>query len=95
MNTNNSQMTALQAVAMAGSTSKTAVPTKVRLVRKMPTGTQDKYLSLSAMEKGTEPDLPLQADDIIFVPFSWMKNFALTSTSIAASAASATIYVAH
>jgi polysaccharide export outer membrane protein len=95
MNTNNSQMTMLQAVAMAGSTSKTALPSKVRLVRKTPTGTQDIHVSLGAMEKGAEPDLPLQADDVIFVPFSWMKNLALTSSSIAASATSATIYVAH
>jgi polysaccharide biosynthesis/export protein len=95
MSTNNSQMTVLQAVAIAGSTSKTALPSKVRLVRKTASGIQDIHVSLSAMEKGSEPDLPLQADDVIFVPFSWMKNLALTSSSIAASATSATIYVAH
>jgi polysaccharide export outer membrane protein len=92
MSTNNSEMTVLQAVAMAGSTAKTAVPSKVRLIRKTPNGSQDIRLSLPALENGSQPDMALKADDIIFVPFSWMKNVALSSGTIAASAAGASIY---
>lgn len=95
MSTNNSEMTLMQAVTIAGSTTKTAVPSKTRLIRKTPTGSQDTIVSLSNIEKGTQSDIPLKADDIIFIPFSWMKNTALSAATIAASAAGAAIYVGH
>jgi polysaccharide export outer membrane protein len=95
MNTNNSQMSFMQAIAMAGSTSKTAIPSKIRLIRKTSAGTQDTVVSLSAIEKGEQSDVPLKADDIIFVPFSWMKNTAMSAATIAASAAGAAIYATH
>jgi polysaccharide export outer membrane protein len=44
------------------------------------------------MEKGKIPDMDLQANDIIFVPFSWMKNVAMSSSQIAASTANAAIF---
>jgi polysaccharide export outer membrane protein len=44
------------------------------------------------MQKAKRPDFPLQADDIIYVPFSYLKNFAVSGSGIAASAASAAIY---
>ncbi|HEX4773760.1 MAG TPA: polysaccharide biosynthesis/export family protein [Bryobacteraceae bacterium] len=95
MSTNNSEMTLMQAVTMAGSTTKTSVPSKMRLIRKTPTGTQQTIVSLSDIEKGTQSDIPLKADDIVYVPFSWMKNTALSAGTIAASAAGAAIYVGH
>lgn len=95
MGTNNSQLTVMQAVAMAGSTAKTAISSRVRLIRKAPAGSQDMILSLSDIEKGSQPDLRLKPDDILFVPFSWMKNMAMSSSSIAASAAGASIYTIH
>jgi polysaccharide biosynthesis/export protein len=95
MSTNNSEMTLMQAVTIAGSTTKTAIPSKTRLIRKTPTGSQDMIVSLSDIEKGTQSDIPLKADDIIFVPFSWMKNTALSAATIAASAAGAAIYIGH
>jgi polysaccharide export outer membrane protein len=44
------------------------------------------------MQKGNRADLPLQADDIIYVPFSYMRNFGMEASGLAASAASAAIY---
>ncbi len=38
------------------------------------------------------PDIDLQANDIVFVPFSWMKNIAMSGSTIAASTAGAAIY---
>jgi polysaccharide export outer membrane protein len=93
MATNNSQMSALQAVAMAGSTNKTSRPGKAILIRKNTIGYEQIHLALADIQRGKEPDIPLQADDVLYVPFSYMKNMALNGTAIVASAASAAIYI--
>lgn len=96
MNTNDSHLTVLQAIAMAGSTNKTAVQSKIRLIRKTPQGgQQESTIKLSAMQKGKEPDMVLQPNDVLYVPFSWMKNMAVSASSITASTASAAIYAIH
>jgi polysaccharide export outer membrane protein len=41
---------------------------------------------------GKSPDVVLQPDDILFIPFSYMKNALLNGSQIASSAASALIY---
>jgi polysaccharide export outer membrane protein len=92
VNTNDSQMTVLQAVAMAGAANKTAIRSKVRLLRHSSEGRHEMLLSLAKMEKGEVPDMALEPDDIIYVPFSYMKNIAVNGSSIAASATSAAIY---
>ena len=89
---NNSKLTLLQAVALAGSLNHTAIINKTRLIRTTPSGVQDVPIDLKEMEKGAKPDIELQANDILFVPFSWMKNMVLASSSIATSAATALIY---
>jgi polysaccharide biosynthesis/export protein len=93
MATNNSQMSVLQAVAMSGSMNKTSRPGKAILIRKNAKGYQQIPLALGDMQKGKEPDMLLQADDVVFVPFSYMKNMALNGTAIVASASSALIYM--
>jgi polysaccharide export outer membrane protein len=47
------------------------------------------------MEKGKQPDMSLQPNDIVYVPFSWMKNVAVGSSSIGAATAGAAIYLVH
>ena len=94
MSTDSSSITALQAVATAGSTNKTSLAERATLVRSSHTGVQQIPLHLASIAKGDAADIPLQANDIIFVPFSWMKNLAVSSSSIAASTVSAAIYVA-
>ena len=49
-------------------------------------------MPLSDMQKGKKPDLQLQAGDIVYVPFSYLRNAALGITGIAAAATSAAIY---
>ena len=93
--TNNSHLTALQAIAMAGSANKTAVQSRARLIRKTPEGQQEIKVQLADIEKGKQPDLVLQPDDILYVPFSWLKNVALSASSIAASTSGAAIYTLH
>jgi polysaccharide export outer membrane protein len=95
INTNDSRLTVLQAVAMAGSANKTAVQTHVRLIRKTSDGQEEVQIQLAEMQKGKKPDVVMQADDVLYVPFSWMKNMALSAASIAASTSGAAIYAIH
>jgi len=91
--TNDSQLSALQAVALAGGTPPNAVPSKARLIRKGENGAYTEVaLPLSDMQKGKRADIALQADDIVYVPFSYMKNMALSINGILAAAASASVY---
>lgn len=90
---NDSQLTVLQALAMAAGTNHTAKESKARLVRKQSDNTiKEQTIHLTEMQKGKIPDMPLEANDIIWVPFSWAKSFAAGATSITASAAGAAIY---
>jgi polysaccharide export outer membrane protein len=93
MNNNSSQLTVLQALAQAGGTNHSAVPAHARLMRKKDDGGYDELpLPLSAMQKGKKSDMALNAGDIIYVPFSYLRNVAMQGSGIAASATSAVIY---
>lgn len=93
MDDNQSQLTALQIVAQAGGLNKTAVPEHARLIRKEPDGSfNESRLELSKMQKGKQPDLPLDPGDIIYVPFSYIKGIGLGAAGITASVASAALY---
>jgi polysaccharide biosynthesis/export protein len=93
--TNDERLSVMQVIAMAGSASKTAVQSHVRLVRTTEHGQVELPVHLDAIQKGKQPDVMLQANDIVYVPFSWMKNVAIASSSIAAQTAGAAIYIAH
>lgn len=89
---NDSQLTVLQAIALAAGASKTASEKHVRLVRNVDGLTQSIELPLRDMERGRQPDVPLQANDILYVPFSLGKNISLGIANIAAAASTALIY---
>ena len=94
MTNNDGTLTVLQAIAAAGGTANSAVPSKTRLIRRTSVGGyQSDPVPFSAMQKGKKPDIPLQAGDIVYVPFSYLRNTALGLTGIAAAATSAVIYV--
>jgi polysaccharide export outer membrane protein len=93
MSTSDTPMTMLETLSEAGSPNKTAIVSGAKLIRRTPGGTQESKLDISAIENGKKPDFAVEADDVIFVPFSYMKNFVLTGTSVAASVASAALYV--
>jgi polysaccharide biosynthesis/export protein len=93
VDTNNSKMTVLQALSLAGSPTHTAAVGKSKLVRKTPTGVQQIDLPINAMQKGEKPDVALMPDDVVYVPFSFIRNVAVNGQSILASAASAVVYV--
>ena len=93
--TNNSRLTVMQAISDAGSVTKTAVQSKVRLIRATPEGQVEIPVHLDAIQRGREPDIALQSDDVVYVPFSWIKNAAIGSATIAASTAGAALYLAR
>jgi polysaccharide biosynthesis/export protein len=93
INTNNSKITALEAIAMAGYANHTAAVGKSRLVRETPNGVQEIDLPVTAMQKGKLPDVALLPDDVVYVPFSFMRNLEVNSQGILASVTSAAIYL--
>jgi polysaccharide export outer membrane protein len=93
MANNSSQLTVLQVIAIAGGTNHSAVPSHARLIRRDgSTSYSDKPLQLSAMQKGKQSDILLQAGDIVYVPFSYLRNLAVESSGVVAAATSASIY---
>ncbi len=95
MVTNDSTISVLQALALAGAPNHTSILSKARLIRKTPQGPQDVPIDLPRMERGAQKDIAMLPDDVLYLPFSYMKNVALNGTQIAASAASAVIYAGH
>jgi polysaccharide export outer membrane protein len=93
MTTNDSKLSAVQAISLAGGTPPNAVPSHARLIRKQADGTHVELpLQLSAMQKGKEPDVALQADDIVYVPFSYARNMAVGAGTLVGATSSAAIY---
>jgi polysaccharide export outer membrane protein len=93
INTNNSKMTALQAIALAGYANHTAAVGRSRLVRQTTNGVQEINLPVGAMQKGKMPDVALLPDDVVYVPFSFMRNLEVNSQGILASVTSSAIYI--
>jgi polysaccharide export outer membrane protein len=93
MSTNDSRMTVLQAIALAGYANHTAAVGKSKLVRETTTGVQEIDLEIGAIQKGKKPDVGLLPDDVVYVPFSFMRNIGINGQGILASAASAAIYI--
>lgn len=94
MANNESKMTMLQAVALAGGLTKTAKQGRARLIRKQSDGSYtDQRVSLGELQEGKIPDIAMQPGDVLYVPFSFGRNLAvLGAGSIAASATSAAVY---
>jgi polysaccharide export outer membrane protein len=82
----------MQVIALAGSTNKTSVESHVRLIRTTSAGVQETRVRLDEIEKGKQPDVTLEPNDVIYVPFSWAKNIAMSGASIAAATAGAAVY---
>jgi polysaccharide biosynthesis transport protein len=92
MANNESGLYLLQAIALGGSLNKTAYLSGVKLLRKTKDGYLEIPVHLDDIQKGKCQDVPLQPDDVLFIPFSYAKSFALNATNVAASVASAALY---
>jgi polysaccharide export outer membrane protein len=71
-----SNISALQALALAGGLVQTAAPTRAKILRQAESesGRVEVALNLKDILSGKEPDVPLGGDDILFVPQSGAKQ---------------------
>jgi polysaccharide export outer membrane protein len=81
-----------EALALSGGTIMQAKTGGLRVIRRNPDGTVlDFPLSYDGIAKGSQTPLPLQAQDIVYVPMSKIKASLSTATGIISAAASAAI----
>lgn len=94
----NGTLTVLQAIALAGGANRTAKLGAVRILRKSdtPNGIAETPVPLKKMLEAKAADIPLQANDILFVPVSGAKIFAARSLEAAfAMTTAVSIYAVH
>lgn len=94
----NGTLTVLQALALAGGANRTAKLNDARILRKSdgPNGVTETPLKLKKMLEAKAPDVPLQPNDILFVPLSGAKVMAARSFEAAmAITTGLAIYAAH
>jgi polysaccharide export outer membrane protein len=73
--TGREDFTVLQAVSMAEGLDRTAAPKKARIIRKATrSGRIEIQVNLENILSGRDPDMPMQAEDVLFVPNSAAKN---------------------
>jgi polysaccharide export outer membrane protein len=89
---NDAQLTSLQLLARAGGTNHSAVPSRAKLIHRSGNAYLEEPLPLSAMQKGKRPDMLLRPDDILWVPFSYLRSFAAQGSGIVSALGSATVY---
>jgi polysaccharide biosynthesis/export protein len=70
----NSDLTVLEAIALAKGTKSTAALDKAKLIRKTPNGQEEIPFSLKKLLSAKSSDFKLQPDDIVFVPSSSAKS---------------------
>lgn len=94
MSNNESQLTLLQGLALAGGVTRAAKQGHAHLIRKKPGGGfTDTELSVGDIQKGKQPDLALLPGDVLYLPFSFARNLATTgAATIAGSVATAAVY---
>jgi polysaccharide export outer membrane protein len=87
-------LTVLKAIALAGGTTRTAKLSGAKIIRKGPDGMTETSVQLKKILEARAPDIPMQADDILFVPTSARKVIAGRTLEAAVQAATAVSIVA-
>jgi len=86
-------LTVLKAVALAGGTTRIAKLNGSKIIRKGPNGMTEIPVELKKMLQAKAVDMPMKADDILFVPSSTRKVLMARTADVATQAAAAvTIY---
>ncbi len=78
----NDHLTVLQAIALAGGTNKTAKLNAARILHQTPQGVVDTPIQLKKILQAKLSDVPLGADDILFVPGSAGKTLAYRAADV-------------
>lgn len=81
-------LTVLQAIALAGGTTATSRPNGTRIIHKSPSGITETPVPLKKILQARAADMPMQPDDILFVPSSVFKTAFRDNASIAMQATS-------
>jgi polysaccharide biosynthesis/export protein len=71
---NNERLTVLQAIALAGGANKTAALGHAKVIRRSTAGVQEIPIPLNRILAAQAEDIPLQPEDILFVPNSAAKS---------------------
>jgi polysaccharide biosynthesis/export protein len=87
-------LTVLKAIALAGGTNHTAKLDGTRIIRRGPGGMTETPVELKRILQAKAHDIPMQADDILFVPSSAAKQLAGRTLEVAVQAASAATVLA-
>jgi len=94
----NGSLTVMQAVALAGGPNRTAKLDGTRIIRKSngPNGMTETIVPLKKMLRAKAPDIPLEPNDILFIPVSGAKMAAARGVETALALTTAvTIYAVH
>ncbi len=91
----NTSISLMKAIAMAGSTTKTASLKHAIIVRKSPEGSIQMEVSLDKIYHGESSDLALHPEDVVFVPLSNLKYYGAMGIQAAIQAAIYTLYAAE
>jgi polysaccharide export outer membrane protein len=92
---NNGRVTLVQAVALAAGVNRTAAQTKARVIRKTASGYNDMPVDLKRILQGKAPDMPLEREDIVYVPPSTARSIAFHAPQVLESAASSAMIYAQ
>jgi len=89
---NNTSMSLMKAIALAGSTTKVASLKHAIILRKSSEGTVEIEVSLDKIYHAKASDMQLHAEDIVFVPLSNVKNYGAMGLQAAIQAAVYSVY---
>ncbi len=90
------RLTVLQAIALAGGTTRIAKLSGARILRKGPDGISQTPVELKKILEAKSPDISMQADDILFVPTSAAKAAAgRTMEAVVQTATALSIVAVH
>ncbi len=90
----NDNLTVLKAIALAGGTTATAKLNGIKILRQGPNGMTETPVELKKILQAKAVDIPMQAEDILFVPTSARKVVVARTTEAAVQAATAVSIVA-
>jgi polysaccharide export outer membrane protein len=88
------QYTVMKAIAMAHGTTKLAKTSKARIVRRTPNGNIEIPVPLDKILLSKAPDIPMQSNDILFVPTNKGKQAAIRTGDVAISLATGLTIIA-
>lgn len=92
---NNSPISVMQSLSLAGGWDKTAALSKTKLIRKTPEGREEIDLDLKHVAYGSQADMSVKDGDILFVPSSINKTLTYRGIEAAISLTSSLLIYLH